>query len=560
MTFTATSPYGPPVKNGRYNLTNPETGQLEKLTRASSLPKAVEDQSNLLDWYRHIAMRGMAAKPDMALAVAAAAATDDKRTIRELGKIVHEAGGGNESARRGTALHAVLERFLIDGALPDDPAAGAWLDRVRAAMAHAGMIVDPFYTELVVVKFGAYAGQCDGAATIGTGTVPYLYDLKTGSSVESNLGSYAIQLAKYSRASHYWDPQTNTCHPFPGVNLNWGFIIHAPYVGDVVVYRVDLNAGAEMFDTIDRVLAWRKRRDIGVVVDGTAFPSEAPTEASDAPADVDGATGRLEWLAGALGRMDADTLEAMAANWPVGVPTLRAARESGTPLTADQLDTVYRAVVNVAGRLVVSFDLFGPTPYPDLDAFVLPNDPQIADIRVRVKALPTDLGSYVAAQVNAAGVPKLESGKARTCHLVVVRGVLDHAEGTYVDRVSMVQAHIDGLPALAERSVLTAAGGDDTPQSWTDIVADNVGHIADAYDAGILDVSDDLTSVVLAADAEQRVLDHFGGKRPFLDACKGVAQLCGRTKPTSAAQAFDDTVLVAATFITVNPNQKELKP
>jgi len=555
MTITAANPYGTPIVGGRYQLTNPATDKMEKLTRASSLPKVVEDQSNLLDWYRHIAMRGMAAKPDMALAVAAAAATDDKRTIRELGKIVHEAGGGNESARRGTALHGVLEKFMTDGALPADADAAAWLDRVRAAMGSAGMTVDPFYSELVVVNFTpGYARQCEGAFTIGGGTARYLYDLKTGSSVTSNLGSYSIQLAKYSRVSHYWDPQTGTCHPFPGVNLNWGFIIHAPYVGDVTVYRVDLNAGAEMFDTIDRVIAWRKRRDIGVAVNGEALPANTPTTAVDTTGDSVGAGTRLGWLTAAIGRMDDTGKGALAANWPVGVPTLRQARETGVDLTDDQLDTIFRALVGVAGRLQLSFDLFGPTAYPDLDAFVLGNHPDIADIRQRVVALPDDLAAQVAAEVNAAGVPRLESGKARTGHLAIVRGSLDRAEQANVERFALVEAHLGELPADLHTAAVGLAGGDQ-PAGWTATAADNLGHIADAYTSGMLTGAGN--TIVLADDAEARVLAHFGGKRPFLDACKSVAPMCGTARPASTVQALADPLLVAATFMSVTPNNEE---
>ena len=532
MTATATV-FGPPIVRGQYNLVDPATGQVAKLQRATNRLKTIDDQAGLNKWLMRTALAGAASRPDIIAAINAAAG--DNRKLDELAEMAREHGGGNTAARLGTAYHSVFEDWNRRLAVPADPEQKRWLEGVTRALDAAGMTVQQWWVERVVANFASgYAGQIDGAVSTGDGP-PVLIDLKTGKDVKYGLNGYAIQLALYAAATHGWDPETNTCGELPEVNRELGYIIHAPIDGSAVtLYALDLEAGAEMLQVIDTVVAWRKRKDIGF-----AQVLDAPV---DEPAD------RLAWSVTAVTELvEAGHGEALAAAWPNLVPTLREARETGVPHTDAELDMIHRVVMEIAGD--VGHPFFAEA-YPDDDALVLPSDPRVTDLKNRLGGLPVDLAETIHLAATSQGVPKLTSGHARRSDIDLVTRMVIDAEEHYQGRRAKASNALATFPDEVQDVVLRLAGITG-PVQLTAQAADRLDHLADAKEFGALDIEDG--AVVLSADAFTNLLAaHGGSKRALLDAAKEAAQMCGLARPTSSTQVANDVTLFAATLMATN--------
>ena len=543
MTDTTTYRHPPPVVRGQYQLTNPDTGTVQKLQRVTNRIGILADRSGLNKWLNRTALAGLAARPDLILQVNQAAQAEDNRRLDDLADTAREAGGGNTAAALGTALHSVFEAWNLDGTRPTDPTAAIWLDGVIAAMAAAGFTVQTEWVERVVANFDlGYAGQIDAAVAAEGSDDIFLIDLKTGKDVRYGLNEYCLQLATYAHASHSWEPSTNTCTPIGPDDLNrdYGYIIHAPVdlTQGVTIYELDLTAAPPAVEMIDQIKAWRKAK-VGEPIDLTPTPEPIT---------------RMKWITTAVGQLaEHGCLETLAKVWPPGVPTLRAAREGGVQLTPLELDAIFSAITNTAGQHQLDFDICQADLYPGDDQFVPASDPRITDIKHRLAALPDDLQVDVLSACHKAGVPKLTEGKARQHHLQFVCDTLDDVESQRDKRIDMVNAHLSIIPQPEWPSALAHAG-----------IADHVGlihatgnqeailgHLADAYTAGILTIDD--TQLVLAEGAAKRVVEHFGGKRHLLEAARQAAKLYGLTRPTSSAQVEADIALLATTYITVTP-------
>jgi hypothetical protein len=533
-----------PVVRGQYQLTNPDTGTVQKLQRVTNRIGILADRSGLNKWLNRTALAGLAARPDLILQVNQAAQADDNRRLDDLAETAREAGGGNTAAALGTALHSVFEAYNLDGTRPTDPTAAMWLDGVIAAMTAAGMTVDPMWVERVVANFELnYAGQIDAAVFVEGSDDTFLIDLKTGKDVRYGLNEYCLQLHTYAHASHSWEPSTNTCTPIgpDALNRDYGYIIHAPVdlTQGVTIYELDLAAAAPAVAMIDQIKAWRKAK-VGEPIDLTPAPEPVT---------------RLGWITTAIGQLAEHDgcLETLAKVWPPGVPTLRAAREGGVTLTPLECDAIFSAITNTAGQHQLDFDICQADLYPGDDQFVPAIDPRISDIKHRLAALPDDLQVDVLSACHKAGVPKLTEGKARQHHLQFVWDTLDDVESLRDQRIDMVNAHLSIIPQPEWPSALGHAG-----------IADHVGlihatgnqeqilgHLADAYTAGILTIDDG--QLVLAEGAPKQIVAHFGGKRALLEAARQAAKLYGLTRPTSSAQVEADIALLATTYITVTP-------
>lgn len=535
MTATATATvFGPPIVRGQYNLVDPATGQVAKLQRATNRLKTIDDQAGLNKWLMRTALTGAAAHPDIIAAINAAAG--DNRKLDELAEMAREHGGGNTAARLGTAYHSVFEEWNRNLVVPADPEQKQWLEGVIGAIDAAGMTVQQWWVERVVANFASgYAGQIDGAVSLGDGP-PVLIDLKTGKDVKYGLNGYAIQLALYAAATHYWDPETNTCGDLPEVNREVGYIIHAPIDGSAVtLYRLDLAAGAEMLDVIDTVMAWRKRKDVGEVVEVAAPP--APVEA---PAD------RLAWIVTAVTELvAAGHGEALAAAWPNLVPTLREARETGVPHSDAELDMIHRGVMVAAGN--VGYPFFAHGPYPDGDAFVAATDERIVRLRETIDTLPADLLERLHGYVAEHGVPRLTSGHARRSDVDMVEGWVADLDAEYQARRSLAGAHLGEFDSDVQARVMEVASCA-KPQTLTHQACERLGILADAKNLGVVEVRD--ADLVVGDGAFAVLLKTYdGSKRAVIDAAREAAALYGLARPTSSVQVENNVMLFAATYM-----------
>lgn len=273
---------------GRYVIPHPVTGKKTSWTRATTYAKSISDTYALGQWMLRMAVKGVAARPDL-YALAAATSIDDKDGLNRIAEDAKEAAAAKAGANLGTALHSFTEQ-VDRGETPNvpEPWAADIAAYKRMLTTHRITILPQYLERKVVVPEISIAGTFDrivdrGGLKIG--------DLKTGKDLSFGWLEIAIQLAIYSRATHLWTPATRTFEPMPPVDQDVALVFHLP-VGKAtaVLYEVDIAAGWQAAQLCGQVRDWRKRRDLAQAV--TTAPATAPAPAvrevaphlADAPA------------------------------------------------------------------------------------------------------------------------------------------------------------------------------------------------------------------------------------------------------------------------------------
>lgn len=241
-------------------------GKPKAYTRCTTYVGCLEDTFNLAKWQQRMVALGLAARPDLLLAVSAH--SDDKSRLDDLCTEAREAAAASSAATTGTALHRLAER-LDRGERVDIPAA------VRADMQayqRATSGVDWLHIEQITVHDGlAVAGTPDRIGRRGGAT--QVYDIKTGS-IDYGMGKIAMQLALYARSQLY-DPATGDRTDLD-VDLDHAVVIHLPAgQGRCELVEVDIAAGWEAVQLAGQVRAWRGRKDLArpLLAERAAVPS-----------------------------------------------------------------------------------------------------------------------------------------------------------------------------------------------------------------------------------------------------------------------------------------------
>lgn len=254
----------PEVKRDHYGrpmIPDPETGKVRPWTRVTTIAGTISDRYNLERWSRRNLIKGFAKRND--LLIRAAAAGDDKKTLDEIADVAMEAGGASEAASIGTALHRILERLDLgeDVDVPDGFRAD--IDAYRAAMAQASLTVKPGWVErfVVIPELGA-AGTPDRLLEPSDVALPVIGDLKTGKDqIKFAFMEIAVQLAIYSRATHWWDGEQ--FHPMPPVDQNVAVVAHMPArEGRCDLYGVDLRRGWQIAQLCCEARSWRNAKNL----------------------------------------------------------------------------------------------------------------------------------------------------------------------------------------------------------------------------------------------------------------------------------------------------------
>lgn len=357
-------------------------------TRVTTWAGTVDERYNLEKWGQRQVAMGLAARPDL-LARVAACRADDKDELTKLCDAAIEASKGSAGANLGTALHAFTERIDLGEDLTIPAPWDADVAVYRSTLEAAGIKIQREYVERVVVnRTLGVAGTFDRLAEVPGlpgGCDLAVVDLKTSGFL--SWGAIAIQLAAYAHASELYDPATDACSPMPFVNQEWGVVVHLP-AGQArcELHLVDLIAGWEMAQTCGVVREWRKRKDLSRPY-AVAAPA-APTPVVMSEADVK----MRDWLYRRIAAVrDAGHLDELAAAWPAGVPTLKAAEVHSSA----QLRAIDKAVSEVE----VAHVLTPPSMNP------LADDADVEAMVSRLTALPPDVLEVVQDRAKAAGLP-----------------------------------------------------------------------------------------------------------------------------------------------------------
>lgn len=234
----------------------PEGGTPTAYLRASSLGGLIEDQTNLTKWKMRQAITGIASRP--ALVMATAAAKGDKRRLDALADQAMEAAGSSDSAQLGTAIHKFTENY--DNRLDISGMPPAYKPDIDA-YARATSIFEIVAREQFVVADEIQAAGTMDALYRYNGKL-YVGDVKTGQ-IEFGIGKICVQLAIYAHGKAY-DPETGQRTSLGEIDQNAGIIVHLPAgTGTCELVWVNLKAGFEAARDLARpVYAWRKRRDL----------------------------------------------------------------------------------------------------------------------------------------------------------------------------------------------------------------------------------------------------------------------------------------------------------
>jgi hypothetical protein len=252
---------------GRYLLPHPETGNRQAWTRATTFAKSASDTFALALWQNRMVAKGMSMRPDL-YALAASTHPDDKDTLGRIAEQAKEAAGGSAASSIGTALHAFTEQ-QDRGEQPVVPE--PWAVNVSLytkCLSDHGLVIDADFIETVVLvpEFDV-AGTLDRIGTLPGAAHPRIVDLKTGKDLSYGWMEIAVQLFLYSRATHWYDVETETLHEMPKVDQDVGLVIHLPVNQKIAaLYEVDLSLGATVAQHIAPIRELRKRKDYAKLI------------------------------------------------------------------------------------------------------------------------------------------------------------------------------------------------------------------------------------------------------------------------------------------------------
>ncbi len=237
---------------GRPLITPVDGGTPVPYTRASSLGKALDDETGLIKWKQRMTAIGVAARRDLILAVNAH--RDDKSRMGELVESAMDAAESGAAATSGTALHELMdaydkgrnpympEEYRADVAAYLEATSDLEFVRSETFVVDDELRVAGTYDNLFRTKWPLTTPTGE---TIDEGTL-LIADKKTGQEIKYGHTAWAVQLATYAHGLRYDIAERKRLDPEP-INRSWGLIIHVPVMaGEATVYWIDLFKGREL--------------------------------------------------------------------------------------------------------------------------------------------------------------------------------------------------------------------------------------------------------------------------------------------------------------------------
>lgn len=252
----------PTIKRDRWGrplIIPPGGGKPEPYIRVSTLAGALDDKTALGDWKARMTGLGVARSQDLVAAFGSIQDPDDpeqKRTANELAEQAQERAKSSAKRIMGTGFHTLTET-LDKGQEPTfvpEALRPLFEDYRRKTADITWRAIEQF----VVVDEVKAAGTADRVGQ-RPGEKPRVFDVKTGR-VDYGELKFAVQLACYARGMFY-NPATGERRPWPEIDLEVGYILHAdPATGIVTPYEVDIAAGWEAAKVARHVYGLRKAK------------------------------------------------------------------------------------------------------------------------------------------------------------------------------------------------------------------------------------------------------------------------------------------------------------
>jgi hypothetical protein len=228
-------------------------------TRATTFVDCLDDKSNLAKWQQRQVLRGLRARPDLMLQVAAA--VEDDKKLNAIADEALAAAGSHSKADIGTALHALTETVDAGGDISAVPAEYRGdLDAYAKLMRGCTVMSTETFT---VLDDYQVAGTHDRRLVFPQlGNTPVIGDVKTGR-IDYGLGKIGMQLAVYAHSQSY-DDATGARSPLD-VRTDVAVIIHLPAgQGTAEFVWVDIAKAWESIELAAQVRAWRKQKHASI--------------------------------------------------------------------------------------------------------------------------------------------------------------------------------------------------------------------------------------------------------------------------------------------------------
>lgn len=262
------TPAGPPRDGrGRYLMAD-ESGQVAPRTRVTTFAEAMSDTFSLTAWKQRVTARGMALRPDLC-AVAAATPADDKVAYREIVDSAFDAGGGNTSARMGTAFHALAQQAASgDATLNYETVPESLRPMLSAYFAELGRLGIREQPELM--ERSVYCATYDVGGTFDRiyrlpepctlcRSLLVIGDIKTGATLAYSEREIAIQLAVYANSDIMFERgSAERFEPMPLVCRHFALVAHVPQgLAECHIERIDISRGWAAARLAAEVRSWR---------------------------------------------------------------------------------------------------------------------------------------------------------------------------------------------------------------------------------------------------------------------------------------------------------------
>lgn len=252
---------------GRYLLPNPETGEEQAWTRATTVSGLLSDTYNLERWAERMVVLGLTKRDDLMLlakTVSDPQSRNGKSTLNRIVKDAKDASSSGSRANIGTAIHAATE--ALDRGEPSTIPApyDRDVEAYGAKLSALGIEVVPDWIErIVLVPELGVAGTLDRMVRVPGWDLPVIADIKTGATVHFSELDHAIQQSIYANASHVWDPDEEALVPMPPVDKTRALILHLP-AGEAHcdVHVLDIERGYEAARVAVAIHKWRKAKDL----------------------------------------------------------------------------------------------------------------------------------------------------------------------------------------------------------------------------------------------------------------------------------------------------------
>lgn len=265
--------------NGQYRLPDPATGKMTSYTRASTVAKTLEDTWMLDKWAKRMMLIGLqrstALQADLDQLIEEHLtlgngdrrflAADLRNPLNELSEEAQHRAGATAAAEFGTAVHAWCEWVDLGlGHVCRVPEMfRPWVLGHRRALSAAGLRIDPYWTERVVLntRYGI-AGTLDRLFWDHRGTL-FLGDIKTSRGMDYSWLYFSIQLAIYHGADYMRSADGMAWEPMPALDPDTALISHLPREEPHAAHIVPLNMrfGAEALHTAMTVRRHRTRAE-----------------------------------------------------------------------------------------------------------------------------------------------------------------------------------------------------------------------------------------------------------------------------------------------------------